>query len=172
MDAVMSLVDADGDGSMSYAEFVQTGKMTREVSALKSRLEGQVAILEIRIEEEAAAVHERADSISDSVQRIEAAAFSAEATFNAALMLLDGKIADEVCNLHIFMTKKMDSFEAGRTAVQVQADENAAEIMELFNREVAALKADAIQKYEEVRAHVSRESSQMTLRLDGSMRAV
>ena len=49
LDAIMTLVDADGDGSMNYAEFVQTGKMTNEVASLRQSMMSEIVNVSSRL---------------------------------------------------------------------------------------------------------------------------
>ena len=51
MDAIMALVDQDGDGSMGYEEFVQMGKMTEDVEALRMTMQESLAQLKAESEE-------------------------------------------------------------------------------------------------------------------------
>ena len=51
MNAIMSLVDVDGDGSMGYDEFVQMGKMTEDVEALRMSMDESLAVLKAESEE-------------------------------------------------------------------------------------------------------------------------
>ena len=51
LDAIMSLVDRDGDGEMDYNEFVQMGKMTEDVKALRMSMDENLEQLKRESEE-------------------------------------------------------------------------------------------------------------------------
>jgi hypothetical protein len=51
MDAIMALVDQDGDGAIGYGEFVQMGKMTEDVEALRMTMQANLAQLKAESEE-------------------------------------------------------------------------------------------------------------------------
>jgi hypothetical protein len=51
MDAIMALVDQDGSGTIGYEEFVQMGKMTEDVEALRMTMDENLAQLKAESEE-------------------------------------------------------------------------------------------------------------------------
>ena len=76
VDAVMSLVDSDGDGSIDSKEFTQMGKITKEVEAVSGRLLEGIHTVSQRMDAEVsglnASITSNVAEVSSAVERLRA----------------------------------------------------------------------------------------------------
>ena len=67
IDAIMTLADTDGDGTIDTNEFVQMGKMTKEVEAMSKTMIAGLDALSVRLDDEVVGMTSSMTSIVSSV---------------------------------------------------------------------------------------------------------
>ena len=100
IDAIMSVADGDGDGTIDANEFIQMGKMTKEVEAMNAAMIDGMEALRVRLDNEVSDLtSSMVSSVSSVGVRLDATSYAIESRLSSEVSTLSSTLDNTVARV-------------------------------------------------------------------------